>query len=91
LQVNYFASIDGEPINRMEISYCQPGDADCDGDTDLADFVAFADCLSGPDGVVNPTPPLSPQACLDAFDTDADLDVDLYDFRSFQNVFAGGD
>lgn len=58
-----------------------PGDADQDGDVDLADFLAFQRCFSGP-GL-----PL-PDAC-EPFDGDTDGDVDLADLLRFQSVFTG--
>ena len=66
-----------------------PGDADGDGDVDLDDYALFSDCLNGPDSWPDPTPPTTPQDCLDAFNFDADFDVDLADFAGFQAVFTG--
>jgi hypothetical protein len=54
------------------------GDADADGDIDLADHADFVECLTGPSG--NTTPPCT------LVDLDADGDVDLGDFRDFQRV-----
>ena len=68
--------------DSVTISFiCPPGDLDCDGDVDLADFNAFTDCMSGP----NATPPGD---CEDA-DLDTDADVDLHDFAEFQRAFTG--
>lgn len=64
-----------------------PGDADNDGDVDLADYAVLADCLNGPDLSPTPTPPATTQDCLDAFDADADLDVDFEDAAQFQLEF----
>ncbi|UCG16286.1 MAG: hypothetical protein JSV19_13430 [Phycisphaerales bacterium] len=58
-----------------------PGDWDGDGDVDLTDYAALADCLTGPGG----GPPGSGCNVLD-FDVDADIDV--ADFASFQAAFA---
>lgn len=60
------------------------GDLDGDGDVDLADFAAFAECLNGPDN--SPAPTCSPD--VDA-DLDGDGDVDLHDFATFQANFTG--
>jgi hypothetical protein len=54
------------------------GDADADGDIDLADHADFVECLTGPSG--NATPPCT------LVDLDADGDVDLGDFRDFQRL-----
>jgi hypothetical protein len=62
----------------------QFGDADHDADVDLVDWIAFANCLSGPGIWPSPTPPVTQGACLDAFDSDGDADVDLFDFAEFQ-------
>ncbi|MBN1510388.1 MAG: hypothetical protein JXB13_00095 [Phycisphaerae bacterium] len=59
---------------------CVPGDGDCDGDVDLDDYTALADCLTGPQG--GPVP----VDCAD-FDLDIDSDVDLLDFAEFQTLF----
>ena|GEM_PF-2938904 len=60
------------------------GDFDEDGDVDLDDFAVFIDCLAGPDETPSPTPPVSPNDCLDAFDFDEDGDVDLLNFADFR-------
>ena len=57
------------------------GDSDCDADLDLADFVTFVDCFTGPDGSAQPQ-------CR-PFDTDMDDDVDLADLVAFQAAFTG--
>lgn len=63
-----------------------PGDFDGDGDADLDDFAVLVDCTNGPN--VAPAPVgVTPQECLDAFDTDADGDVDLGDFDGTQPLF----
>jgi hypothetical protein len=65
------------------------GDFDADGDTDLADFVSFADCLSGPNSAPDPLSPECVGTCRAAFDLDADDDIDLLDFAEFQEAFTG--
>jgi len=56
------------------------GDADADGDIDLADHAAFVDCMTGPLGVA--TPPCT------LLDLDVDGDVDLRDFAAMQGLLA---
>jgi spore coat protein CotH len=56
------------------------GDADDDGDVDLADYAKFAECFGGPDG----TTPVTCGACVDA-DFDGDGDTDLADFARVQS------
>lgn len=63
---------------------CPPGDADCNGSANLDDFAAFADCANGPNATPDPTPPLTPADCLDAFDFDADGDNDLVDYSRLE-------
>ena len=66
---------------------CAAGDVDCDGDVDLADYAAFADCMAGPDGS---TPPGGcSQDLFDRSDLDNDADVDVDDFADYQHVFGG--
>ncbi|UCG17578.1 MAG: hypothetical protein JSV19_06010 [Phycisphaerales bacterium] len=59
----------------------QRGDADCDGDVDLADFTIFQQCYTGDGGTMNPT-------CLD-MDFDGDDDVDENDYAQFDAVLTG--
>lgn len=47
-----------------------------------ADFPVFADCLSGPGGQPNPTPPRPAAECSDLFDADGDGDVDITDYQT---------
>ncbi len=54
------------------------GDADCDGDVDLADYSLFQDC----------TADASPPMCA-AFDHDSDGDIDLLDWSALQLEFTG--
>ncbi|GJM26448.1 MAG: hypothetical protein DHS20C16_28630 [Phycisphaerae bacterium] len=68
----------------------QYGDADVDGDVDLADYAVMFDCLNGPNVAPNPaSPPPTSADCLEAFDADQDGDVDLEDFRAMQENFTG--
>jgi hypothetical protein len=60
------------------------GDLDGDGDVDLADFAAFAQCFGG----ANLPPAGSCPAGVDA-DFDDDGDVDLADFATFAQNFTG--
>ena len=54
------------------------GDANCDGNVDIDDFINLADCLSGPNRVP------SQSGCLEQFDYDDDNDIDLVDFSRFE-------
>ncbi|MBN1510428.1 MAG: hypothetical protein JXB13_00295 [Phycisphaerae bacterium] len=63
-------------------------DFECDGDIDLEDYAAFADCMAGPDEAPDPTPPALPEQCLETFDFDFDDDVDAADFAKFQQILA---
>jgi hypothetical protein len=58
------------------------GDSDGDGDVDLIDYAAFANCMNGPD-----QPPLQPTGCVEPFDADQDTDVDLSDAEAFTRQF----
>jgi len=66
-----------------------PLDFDCDGDTDLDDYVQFERCLSVPQSPPNPPLPLKPAQCTAVFDTNGDGDVDLADFLELQVEFSG--
>ena len=58
------------------------GDSEFDGDIDLVDYGAFAECMTGPGRV--------DRLCDCRFlDIDHDGDVDLGDFARFQNAFTG--
>ena len=57
------------------------GDADGDGDVDVADYLQLVECFSG-----TATPIASD---CDVFDFDGDADVDLSDFVAFQAAFTG--
>ncbi|MFH0982840.1 MAG: hypothetical protein V2A79_15060 [Planctomycetota bacterium] len=65
------------------------GDFDADGDVDLSDYQAFAECMAGVGEPPAPPDPECVDACLGAFDFDSDNDVDLEDFFVFQLVFTG--
>jgi WD40 repeat protein len=58
-----------------------PGDSDCDGDVDLIDWAAFAECMTGPGSG-------SISAGCDVFDFETDADVDLGDAAVFMRGFA---
>jgi len=83
---NYVAGIFGElsaEIDAVADVRALPwGDADGDGDVDLADLAALLDCLAGPDVAA----PLEP---CGAFRDAGDVDVDLADYARFQQVFGG--
>jgi hypothetical protein len=64
------------------------GDFDCDGNINLVDYAAFADCMTGPGQTPDPTPPTVPEQCLETFDFDDDEDVDAADFAAFQEILA---
>ncbi len=64
------------------------GDFDCDGNINLDDYAAFADCMAGPGQTPDPTPPALPEQCLETFDFDFDNDVDAADFAEFQLLLA---
>lgn len=65
------------------------GDADIDGDIDLADHAAFVDCLAGPGATPDPQD-LTPAECLAAFDGEPDGDVDTADWQAVQATYTGG-
>ncbi len=70
-------------MGAFEFQLALPGDYDEDGDVDLADHASLTACLFGPDQTLTPAPPITEQACLDAFDADGDADVDLSDAARF--------
>ncbi len=57
------------------------GDSNLDSDTDLNDFAAFRDCVTGKSVGALPS--------CDVFDFDRDSDIDLLDWAWFQIVFTG--
>jgi hypothetical protein len=74
--------------NRGYLVAPPPGDADHDGDVDLADMAEFAECLSGPAGSAGFVSPS--ESCVQAFDfVPTDGDIDLLDFAGFQECFEG--
>ncbi len=58
------------------------GDADADGDVDLADYALLAACLTGPN-----SGPAQPSCAT--FDFEPDADIDLRDSAAFTNTFSG--
>ncbi|MCP4249294.1 MAG: hypothetical protein GY778_19810 [bacterium] len=77
------------PVLLLTVPPPLPGDADGDGDVDLDDHAVFFDCMAGPDTAPSPTPPTTPQDCLNVFDFDDEADVDLFDFAAFQAILGG--
>lgn len=63
------------------------GDYDADGVVQWADFVAMADCWSGPGEAPAPIQVTCAPVCLAAFDLAGDGDIDLADFAAFQPLF----
>ena len=59
------------------------GDADADGDVDLADWTSVQLCYAGPGAGLG--------GGCEFFDFDWDGDVDLADFAVFQRLFGGGE
>ena len=87
----YLQATSGQPLDRFVVTYCSPGDADCDGDIDGDDQLAFEDCFSGPEGTIVPSqPPLTESSCTAAFDFDEDGDIDASDAAVFQDAFGAG-
>ena len=80
-------ALDDVSVARVVCDDPMAGDIDCDGDVDLADHAAFAECMAGPGMFPAPAPPWSPYECLNAFDDDVDDDVDMHDFAVFQRRF----
>ena len=74
---------DGQPGGDAVFTFTKlTGDADGDGDLDLADFVSFSICLTGPEA--------GPYAAgCGVFDFDTDGDVDLADLAAFQAEYGG--
>ncbi len=89
VSVNYASSISGQSTRVFAIFYCRSADLDCDGYIDSDDYLAFQDCMSGPEMAITPTPPRTVEECLGAFDSDGDLDVDMDDLVAFQQSIDG--
>ena len=68
-------------------SGCVIGDVDLDGDLDLADAAAMADCYSGDVASVGFVSPGA--TCLLRFDFDDDGDVDRLDYKIFRESLTG--
>ncbi|MCB9866630.1 MAG: hypothetical protein H6816_08365 [Phycisphaerales bacterium] len=90
VQFNYVSQVGNDAVHHFSVFYCRQGDADCDGEVDLADHAAWHDCFAGPGATPDPTAPRTVQDCLDAFDFDGDTDVDLADFGDFAATYDGG-
>ena len=76
-------SFDGHdmPIVNTAAVAAPRGDADSDGDVDLADLLEFVECLSTAGNAFG-------DGCA-IFDFDQDRDVDFGDFIAFQSAFTG--
>ena len=68
-------------------SGCLIGDADGDGDIDLADFDQMLPCFSG--AVGSPAFVIPPTVCLTKFDFNSDGAVDWFDYEAFTRQLAG--
>ncbi len=66
-------------LAAIEMSFI--GDLDADGDTDLMDFAAFHECMTGVGG--------EPAPGCESADIDEDGDVDMRDYGLFQLNFTG--
>lgn len=71
----------------LNVQSAVAGDNDGDGDIDLLDYTAMADCFFGPNVTPTPNPPATTAQCLAVFDFDLDSDVDLEDAQAFQFAF----
>ncbi len=73
---------EGREFGIMQLRRTRTGESDFDGTIDLADYTAFADCMTGP--------VRTDHLCDCRFlDIDYDGDVDLGDFARFQNAYQG--
>ena len=70
-----------DPVAAIALDLSAPGDCDADGDVDLADYLAFEACFTGPGIAV--------AADCGCADFDSDADADLADLVAFQAVFTG--
>ncbi|HEY3244869.1 MAG TPA: dockerin type I domain-containing protein [Phycisphaerae bacterium] len=62
-----------DPDSAQVSAPALPGDINADGQVNLTDYAALANCLSGPASAF-------PTATCCAFDLDHDTDIDLRDF-----------
>jgi len=69
-----------EKLMTMAVVAPTFGDYDFDGDVDLTDYEAFADCMEAE---------TASEMCLLVFDDDGDASVTLADFARFQREMAG--
>lgn len=65
------------------------GDADGDGDVDLADYRVFLTCFAGAGAPPGSEKPACLETCRSVFDLDHDTDVDLDDFAAFGSALTG--
>ena len=72
----------GITSDQDHVSPPMPFDGDGDDDVDLADFLIFQTCYTGPGGG-----PVGPEC--EVMDDNGDGDVDLSDFLAFQTAFTG--
>ena len=77
--LGYYRDFVGNPLAPAPAM--TPGDADSDGDVDLADFAVMQECAAGP--------PERELPCVTIFDFDTSGQVDVLDFAEFEAVFAG--
>jgi ELWxxDGT repeat protein len=84
-----FVSVDDGTTGHEPWSLCwgQNDDWDCNTTVNLEDYLALADCLTGPAEVAGFVAPSV--ACQDAFDLDQDVDIDVHDVSAFLLGFDG--
>jgi len=80
---NFSSSGDIIYLTDQTIAAAQPGDCTEDGVVDLADYLVFEQCVTGPDN----GPVMEDCSCADLNEDD---DVDLADFAAFQVEFSDG-
>lgn len=71
----------------LEITLTSTGDANGNGNRDVADVGSLEKCMDGPDLLPLAPSPLSTDRCLFLFDFDEDGDVDIMDFGAFARRF----